>query len=66
MNWRYDKNGFIMAAILNFHFEQESMTCHRGSRNFRNQHTLKPLRTNVGASFRKCTTRPQFVTYLLY
>ena len=53
-----------MAAILNF--EQEPMKCHRGSRDFQNQHTLKPLRTNFGASLRKCTTRPKFVTYLLH
>ena len=66
MKWRYDKNGFLMAAILSLHFEQEPMKCHRGSRDFWNQHTLKPLRTNFGASFRKCTTRPKFVTYLLH
>ena len=55
-----------MAAILNLHFEQEPIKCHRGSHDFWNQHTLKPLRTNFGAPFRKCTTRPKFVTYLLH
>ena len=52
-----------MVAILNLHFELEPMKYHRGSSNFRNQHTLKPLRANFGASIRECTTQPKIVTY---